>query len=123
MIKLSHKVSLAELFDGVDKSGAAARSPDLEKMAFLLCRGGWPAACDLKGDVALNRAFSYVDAVVKSDISRVDGVRRDETRARRLMRSYARLQGTQATAAATGEYAYRRPDDGVIVCPLSALRP
>ena len=24
---------------------------------------------------------------------------------------------------ATGEYAYRRPDDGVIVCPLSALRP
>ena len=95
----SGEVSLAELFDGVDKSGAAARDPDLEKMAFLLCRGGWPAACDLKGDVALNRAFSYVDAVVKSDISRVDGVRRDETRARRLMRSYARLQGTQATAA------------------------
>ena len=95
----SGEVSLAELFDGVDKSGAAAGSPDLEKMAFLLCRGGWPAACDLKGDVALNRAFSYVDAVVKSDISRVDGVRRDETRARRLMRSYARLQGTQATAA------------------------
>ena len=95
----SGEVSLAELFNGVDKSGAAAKKPDLEETAFMLCRGGWPAACDLKGDIALNRAFSYLDAVVKSDISRVDGVRRDETRARRLMRSYARLQGTQATAA------------------------
>lgn len=95
----SGEVSLAELFKGVDITGAVSKDPDLEKIAFSLCRGGWPVACDLKGDVALNRAFSYVDAVVKSDISRVDGVKRDEMRARRLMRSYARLQGTQATAA------------------------
>lgn len=95
----SGEVRLTELFEGIDASGARAKEPDLERMAFLLCRGGWPVACDLKGEVALNRAFSYVDAVVKSDISRVDGVKRDETRARRLMRSYARLQGTQATAA------------------------
>lgn len=95
----SGEVSLEELFKGTDVSGATALKSDLEEVAFLLCRGGWPATCDLTGDVALNRAFSYVDAVVKSDISRVDGVRRDETRARRLLRSYARLQGTQATAA------------------------
>ena len=95
----SGDVSLLGLFNGEDFSGATAQKPDLEEMAFLLCRGGWPAACDLKGEVALNRAFSYVDAVVKSDITRVDGVRRDETRARRLMRSYARLQGTQSTAS------------------------
>lgn len=95
----SGEVHLAELFNGIDASGARAMEPDLERLAFLLCRGGWPVACELRGTVALNRAFSYVDAVVKSDISRVDGVRRDETRARRLMRSYARLQGTQATAA------------------------
>lgn len=95
----SGEVSLAELFKGSDVSGATALKSDLEEVAFLLCRGGWPAACDLTGEVALNRSFSYVDAVVKSDISRVDGVRRDETRARRLLRSYARLQGTQATAS------------------------
>ena len=95
----SGEVSLAGLFEGSDVSGAVALKPDLEEMAFLLCRGGWPVAVDLKGEVALNRAFSYVDAVAKSDISRVDGVRRDEASTRLLMRSYARLQGTQATAA------------------------
>ena len=36
------------------------------------------------------------DHTVKRDISRVDGVNRDEGRARRLMRSYARLQATQS---------------------------
>ena len=95
----SGEASLAGLFKGADISGASALKTDLEEVAFLLCRGGWPAACDLTGDVALNRSFSYVDAVVKSDISRVDGVKRDEARARRLLRSYARLQGTQATSS------------------------
>ena len=42
------------------------------------------------------QAFDYLDAVVKSDISRVDGVSRNENRARLLMRSLARHQGTQA---------------------------
>ena len=42
------------------------------------------------------QSFDYLDAVVKSDISRVDGVSRNETRARLLMRSLARHQGTQA---------------------------
>ena len=60
-------------------------------------------ACELKGDVALDASFDYLDAVVKRDISRVDGVSRDEDRARRLMRTYARLQGTQSTAAVIKE--------------------
>lgn len=42
------------------------------------------------------QSFDYLDAVVKSDISRVDGVSRNENRARLLMRSLARHQGTQA---------------------------
>ena len=47
--------------------------------------------------VALDQAFDYVDAVVNADISRVDGVSRDPARVRRLLRSYARLQGSQST--------------------------
>ena len=92
----SGEVSLATLFAGGDPTGGRAAKPDLEEMAFLLCRGGWPYACNLSGKTALKRAFAYLDATVKRDISRVDGVGRDEERARRFMRSYARLQGTRA---------------------------
>ena len=89
-----------EIQQSKDCSGAAAARPDLEQTAFLLCRGGWPYACRLEGRIALRRAFAYVDAVAKRDISRVDGVARDEDRTRRLLRSYARLQGTAAAATA-----------------------
>ena len=46
-------------------------------------------------EIALDQAYDYYDAVVKSDISRVDGVTRAPERVKRLMRSYARNQGTQ----------------------------
>ena len=92
----SGEASLSALFAGEDVTGAKSACPDLEELAFLLCRGGWLYACNLSGRVALKRAFSYVDATVKRDISRVDKVNRDEGRARRIMRSYARLQATQS---------------------------
>ena len=90
----SGEASLAALFSGQDVTGAKSACPDLDDVAFLLCRGGWPYACEQNGRIALRRAFAYLDATVKRDISRVDGVNRDEGRARRLMRSYARLQAT-----------------------------
>ena len=96
----SGEAGLEALFAGADPTGAAAARPDLEQTAFPLCRGGWPYACRLEGRIALRRAFAYVDAVAKRDISRVDGVARDEDRTRRLLRSYARLQGTAAAATA-----------------------
>ena len=51
-------------------------------------------------EIALDQAYDYYDAVVKSDISRVDGVTRDPERVKRLMRSYARNQGTQISNVA-----------------------
>ena len=95
----SGEVSLGALFDGEDCTGAHPAISQLPDIATAICRGGWPAACEMTGEEALDPAFDYLDAVVKRDISRVDGVSRNEDRARRLMRSYARLQGTQATAA------------------------
>ena len=62
----------------------------------MACRGGWPRATDLEGEIALEQAYDYYDAVVKSDISRADGVMRNPERVKRLMRSYARNQGSQA---------------------------
>ena len=95
----SGEASLSALFNGHDITGAKSACSDLDEIAFLLCRGGWPYACELNGRTALRRAFAYLDAMVKRDISRVDGVNRDEGRARRLMRSYARLQATQSATS------------------------
>lgn len=50
----------------------------------------------LKGEIALEQAFDYYDAVVISDISRADGVARNPERVKCLMLSYARNQGSQA---------------------------
>ena len=89
-------VSLTELFSGnLDISGSCDLS--LEKLAFLVCRGGWPRATTMRNTTALDQAFDYYDAVVNADISRVDNVERNPARVKLLMRSYARHQGTQAS--------------------------
>lgn len=92
------EVSLEELFTtpALIKGTSAI---NLEKIAFLTCRGGWPLAVNMKSDIALDQAFDYVDAVEKRDVSLADGVNRDPSRTHRLLRSYARHQGSQANYA------------------------
>ncbi len=92
----SGEVSLKELFDKPEQIDGE-NTIDLNRLAFLICRGGWPRATDLEGEIALEQAFDYYDAVVRSDISRADGISRNPERVKRLMRSYARNQGAQAT--------------------------
>jgi len=82
-------VSLEDLFNGVDFEPIPCEY-ELEDIAFMLCRGGWPQAVTVAREVALDQAFEYVDDVTKRDIQRVDKVKRNEDRARRLLRSYAR---------------------------------
>ena len=92
-------VSLRSLFqEGYEVD--AEHSVSLEEMAYLVCRGGWPLAVDMRPEIALEQAFDYCDAVVQSDISRVGNVNRNPERVRRLMHSYARLQGTQSSLTA-----------------------
>ena len=68
----------------------------LSDIAFLTCRGGWPKSIDKESKkAALRQAINYYEAIVRTDISRVDDVERDEQRTRRIMRSYARNQGAQ----------------------------
>jgi len=92
----SGKISLGDLFSQ-PKKVFANNDLGIAELAFLICRGGWPSSIDMEQDVALDQAFDYFDAVVNVDISRVDDVRRDSERAKRLMKSYSRHQGTQTT--------------------------
>lgn len=93
------EISLKELFD--ENTNIDGENPnDIEKLAFLICRGGWPGAIDLKEKPALQQAFDYLDGVVKSDINRADGIEKNEERVRRIMRSFARNQGSQTPTTA-----------------------
>lgn len=90
------QVSLSDLFDGT-KNIEGINNLDLEKIAYLTCRGGWPRAIFMEEEIALEQAYDYYDAVVNRDISEADGVSRNPERVKNLMRAYARNMGTQAS--------------------------
>jgi predicted AAA+ superfamily ATPase len=94
-LESSGDISLAELFDG-SCGGDGFSVLTIEKLAFALTRGGWPASIGEKETVALKRVYDYVDAVINIDVSRVDGVKKSPARVRALMRSLARNVSTMA---------------------------
>ena len=103
------EVSLRELFSTPETIDGAS-SIDMDRLSFLICRGGWPQAIDLRNEIALDQAMDYYDAVVHSDINRADGVTKNPERVKRLMRSLARNQGQQV--ANTVIAAYIKANDG-----------
>lgn len=91
-------ISLSDLFEG--KSFEVLQNEmDIDELAYLICRGGWPWATLIPKEVALDQAFDYVDSVVQKDIQRVDNIKRSPDRARLLLRSYARNISQQISYA------------------------
>ena len=119
------RVSLGSLFDAPERI-LEKNELKLQDVAFLICRGGWPMAVGLSEEAALEQAFDYYDAVTKEDVTKVDGVKRTSERVQRLMRAYARHQGTQASIATLREDLKDNEvaafDDGTISSYLDALR-
>lgn len=91
-------ISLRDLFEGKTPEIQPCEL-EIDDIAFLTCRGGWPWATLIPRDVALDQAFDYVDSVTKRDIQRVDKVKRSPERARLLLRSYARNISQQVSYA------------------------
>ena len=135
------RISLRELFDNpnIDIDGIQS-DMTVEDLIFSACRGGWPATMNIKKDSAkLLVAKNYLKTVCSEDISRVDGVHRDELLARMIMRSYARNISTLAKkssliadVAASGEVSCSEPtfDDYVgalrklfVICDVEAWCP
>lgn len=93
----SGRISLQRLFDGEEEVADVAPL-DVEDIARVLCRGGWPAAVTAgAAPVPGRRARTYVEGLIDSDVARMDGVLRNSTRMRALMRAYARHVSTQAS--------------------------
>lgn len=89
-------VSLRALFDG-EHDIEAISELSIEKIAFALCRGGWPASVKHMGAAALRMSSDYVEAVINHDVSRIDNVEKNPERVRLLLRSLARNIATTAT--------------------------
>lgn len=89
-------VSLEKLFDEPNNISGISEL-ELDDIAYLCCRGGWPRSTFMEKEIALEQAFDYYDAIVQSDISRVDNINRNPERVKKLMRTYARNLGSQAS--------------------------
>lgn len=92
------RIPISELFDNptFDIDGITS-DMEIEDLIYAGCRGGWPATMNMTSDKAkLLVARNYVDTVCKEDISRIDGIGRDERITRGIMRSYARNISTLA---------------------------
>ncbi len=88
------EVSLTDLFDKVSEIDGESKL-NIDRLAFIVCRGGWPKSIDMRDEIALEQAIDYLDAVINFDINRVDNVKKNPERVLKLMRSYARNQGSQ----------------------------
>ena len=118
-------VSLAALFEGEFEAKKAIEH-SLREICFLICRGGWPKALDKSERAALKLSFNYIDAISKREIKDVDEVNRSETNTRRLLRSYARNQASQASksaiAADMANFDGHRMDEDTINSYIKALK-
>ena len=90
-------VSLLSLFEGTLDIAQVA-GLDVDDYAHIICRGGWPEAVvsESRGDAG-RMARDYVLELLDSNINEMDGIRRNRTWMRQIMRSYARNVSGQAS--------------------------
>lgn len=117
-------ISLASLFAGnIDVESMSSLT--IEKIAYAICRGGWPSSISMKSAAALQVATNYVESVINMDVSRVDGVEKNPERVRLLLRSLARniaTLTTQQTILADIEATDMTLSDKTLAMYLNALR-
>jgi predicted AAA+ superfamily ATPase len=89
-------VSLSDLFNGKHEMEGVS-DVSIEQIAFVLCRGGFPASVGRPDAIALRMPVDYVESIINQDISRVDDVEKNPNRVRLLLRSLARNIATQAS--------------------------
>ncbi len=92
----SGKVSLKKLCSG-HLTPTMTGNVDLKKLIDLIIRGGWPGNLTLSTQQAALLPAEYLNAVIDDDVYRIDGIKRDTSKMRLLLRSLARNESTTAT--------------------------
>lgn len=91
-------VSLQSLFEKNINIGEISETT-IEKIAYFICRGGWPNAVGRSEKISLRQAVDYTEAIINTDASRVDGVQRDPNKVRWLLKSLARNIASESKAS------------------------
>jgi predicted AAA+ superfamily ATPase len=86
-------VSLRDLLKG-GKTKSSDNGVELADLVEAIARGGWPALQEMPVEAAMVGVADYLEEICRTDISQVDGVHRDPSRVRRLLRSLARNVAT-----------------------------
>ncbi len=85
------EVSLLALFDCPDEFVPCASKMTIDDIIFAICRGGWPKAILEKGEKEqLYIAKDLFNQICKNDMSKLDGVKRNHTWVKAILKSYAR---------------------------------
>ncbi|MCL2116093.1 MAG: DUF4143 domain-containing protein [Methanobrevibacter sp.] len=93
------KIAIIDLFNSSDMDIDGIKSElSIEELIFACCRGGWPDSLNKKTKKAqLFIVSNYIDNICESDVSTIDGVKRDPQRVKTILQSYARNISTLAT--------------------------
>lgn len=87
-------ISLSDLFNEVANMSAINKST-LEDLSFYITRGGWPGSLKIDKLYAEQSARDYLDSLVYSDVSNVDGSKKDPQKMMALIRSISRNIATE----------------------------
>jgi uncharacterized protein len=86
----SGEVSLKKLFDEPGYHVRGQSSLTINDQVNLVCRGGWPGLYGQPIKSAINYVKDYYEGLTNTDITDVDGIKRNPNRAKAILRSYAR---------------------------------
>lgn len=92
----SGEISLSDLFQD-NVRPVITGDIKLERLIQYAVRGGWPGSRQLNVRDAARIPFQYLQAVVESDMYRLDGVRRDSGKVYALLHSLGRNESTIAS--------------------------
>lgn len=118
------EVSLSSLKEGVFKPCISKAT--INDYAFFICRGGWPLAIGEEREIALQQALDFFEGLVTTDLFSLRSIvlRRDEQKARQILRSYSRNIGSQCpdTQILKDVSAFSSCDDETLSKYLLALK-
>lgn len=92
----------------------------LTDLIGYILRGGWPASLGLSIEEASLLPQQYLDAIVDDDVYRIDGVKRDTTKIRLLLRSLARNESTTATNRSLKNDVKEKDDEDIDVDTIAS---
>lgn len=91
------KVSLKDIIDGKDIQ--AVNDLSLDDLANVIVRGGWPASLKIKDEYRYRVARDYVESLIKEDVQLINGIERNPSKMKAVLKSLARNISTTVSNA------------------------